>query len=212
MATPMGGGGAAGAGGDPIVDAGQPGAAGVGGDAGGTAGSAGGAAAGAGGTQSGGRGGSSAGGAGGVGGGGDVPMPSAGCGRAIAKPERTVVLANHEVTRLFPASYDGVTPMPLVMAFHATSANNVMAQMLAKDQPAAERYVVLAPAAGSPSTFEALRAEDLASLLGEALAELCVDQRLLFGVGNGSGGRFLLSWRTTCPAVPSGCVFPRWGW
>ena len=76
-------------------------------------------------------------------------MPSAGCGRAIAKPERTVVLANHEVTRLFPASYDGVTPMPLVMAFHATSENDrVMAQMLAKDQPAAERYVVLAPAAG----------------------------------------------------------------
>ncbi len=176
------------------------GAAGVGGSTAGTSGGtagAGGSAAGAGGSAAG-AGGSAAGAGGsaaGAGGSGDAPMPSTGCALAIPKPATLSETSGFEVTRKFPTTYDGVTPMPLIVALHATnySANN-MAAMLLNGQPAAERYVIVAPSAGSPSlmTFEDVSITKVASFLGDTLAELCVDQRRIFGAGNGSGGRVVI--------------------
>ena len=187
--------GAAGAAGTPVGAGGSAtgGAAGVGGSTAGTSGGtagAGGSAAGAGGSAAG-AGGSAA----GAGGSGDAPMPSTGCALAIPKPATLSETSGFEVTRKFPTTYDGVTPMPLIVALHATnySANN-MAAMLLNGQPAAERYVIVAPSAGSPSlmTFEDVPITKVASFLGDTLAELCVDQRRIFGAGNGSGGRVVI--------------------
>jgi len=120
-------------------------------------------------------------------------MPSAGCARAIAKPVATVDVGKFQVTRKFPTRYDGVTPFPLILALHATNYSpGGMAQMLVLNQPAAESYVIAAPYAGQIGTFESVDTYDVASMLGELLAELCVDQRRIFGVGSGSGGRSVI--------------------
>lgn len=101
------------------------------------------------------------------------------------------------VRRRFPSTYDGVTPMPLLVAFHATSegAGNVWFE-LSDGQPQASRYVIVTPQAPSstPSTFEYHDPADLSAILDGLLTELCVDQRRMFAVGNGSGGRFLIDW------------------
>jgi len=168
------------------------GPAGVGGGAAGAGGSpagAGGSAAGAGGSAAG-AGGSAA----GAGGSGDAPMPSAGCALAIPKPATYASTSKFAVVRRFPTSYDGVTPMPLIVALHATGYNaSGMASMLLNGQPAAERYVFAAPEAPrSVSTFESVAIFDVVSFFRETLAELCVDQNRIFGIGSGSGARVVI--------------------
>jgi hypothetical protein len=190
-------GGAGGVGGSAAGASG--GAAGVGGSATGARGGAGsgGSAAGSGGSTAG-AGGSAAGtggGAGGAGGSGDAPMPSAGCALAIAKPETFTSTSKFAVARSFPTSYDGVTPMPLIVGLHATSSTgSIMSSLLSNGQPGAERYVIAAPYAGNGAglTFESVRMADVVSFVDDTLAELCVDRHRIFGAGNGSGGRVLI--------------------
>jgi hypothetical protein len=88
--------------------------------------------------------------------------------------------------------------MPLILALHATnfSATNMWAS-LAKDQPMADRYVIVAPQERqdlTPSNFESRPSTDFSVLLANLLAELCIDQSRIFGVGNGSGGRAIFRW------------------
>jgi hypothetical protein len=172
----VGGGSAAGSGG--AAAGGMSGSAGVGGTVGG-------------------GGGSSAGGAGGSGGDSNAPLPSPGCALANSAPPR--YSPGDIAERRFPGTYDGVTPVPLIMAFHATnySARNLLRD-LADGQPAAQRFVILAPdarlllTAASMANFESVDTARLSSLLVDTLAELCIDERRIFGVGSGSGGRFLI--------------------
>ena len=97
-----------------IAGSGGVGAGGMtgGGSGGGSTGAAGGA----------GNGGRAAGGASGGGGGIYNPLPSAGCMLANPAPlERAVdATLEIEVARKFPSTYDGVTPLPLILALHAT--------------------------------------------------------------------------------------------
>ena len=141
-------GGAAGAGGAAAGGTAGGGASGGGpGGSGGTAGVEGtGATAGTGvgGAGPGGGGGQGAGGADG----GATPLPSAGCATANAHPSERVIdsTVGLEIRRKFPSAYDGVTPMPLIFALHATnySASGMIAYLVT-DQPMADRYVVVAP-------------------------------------------------------------------
>jgi hypothetical protein len=184
-----GAGAAATAGSGGVAAGGAPGSAGAAGTALGAGGSATGGAANVGGSAAG-AGGSAA----GAGGSGDAPMPSAGCALAISKPATYASTSKFGVARRFPSSYDGVTPMPLIVALHATgyTATN-MSSLLLNGQPAAERYVIVAPdAPQSVSTFESVPIADVVSFFRDTLAELCVDQHRLFGIGNGSGGRVVI--------------------
>jgi hypothetical protein len=143
----------------------------------------------------------------------DAPQPSPGCRLANAQPpERTTdATFGLAVARKFPPTYDGVTPMPLIFALHATNFPASYAVMdLVKDQPMAARYVIVAPQEklDNPSNFEVRESADFSQMMANALDELCVDQRRIFAVGNGSGGRALVRWTsymaraTATPAVP----------
>ena len=138
--------------------------------------------------------------------GGATPLPSAGCATANAHPSERVIdsTVGLEIRRKFPSAYDGVTPMPLIFALHATnySASGMIAYLV-KDQPMADRYVVVAPQENlslSPANFESRMAADFSTMLKNVLNELCIDQRRVFGVGNGSGGRAIFKWRSTSSA------------
>lgn len=130
----------------------------------------------------------------------DEPIPSAGCKLGnLAPPERAMSSAlSIEVARKFPSRYDGASPLPLVLALHATNftAGN-MIQSLTMGQPGALGYVLVAPQESRDaalSNFENRNSADFSRLLAELTNELCVDERRLFGVGNGSGGRALFRW------------------
>ena len=203
---------------DAVGDAGASGLAGAAG-ATATAGAGGEAAAGTGGTAgvegTGATAGTGAGGAGPDGGGGRgvgdaddgaAPLPSAGCAMANAHPSEDVWddTVGLEIRRKFPSTYDGVTPTPLIFALHATnySASN-MITYLVRDQPMGDRYVIVAPqerVPGGMANFESHNVADFSKMLTSALNELCIDQRRVFGAGNGSGGRTLIKWRSTSSA------------
>jgi hypothetical protein len=198
--------------GGPGGHAGAGGAAAGGGTSAGGAGGAGGiagvegtgatAGTGAGSAGRGGEGGQAAGGADG----GAAPLPSAGCATANAHPSERAIDSTFglEIWRKFPSAYDGVTPMPLIFALHATNyPASGMTTYLVKDQPMADRYVVVAPQESPnlfPSNFESRKAADFSAMLTNVLNELCIDQRRVFGVGNGSGGRAVIKWSSTSSA------------
>ena len=208
--------GASDSGGDQIASGGRDSpanggnASGGGGMKGGSPGAGGGAAGGA-------LAGGTTGSAGGMGGAGsdsaDAPQPSPGCRLAKAQPpERTTdATFGLAVARKFPPTYDGVTPMPLIFALHATNFPASYAVMdLVKDQPMAARYVIVAPQEKleNPSNFEGREPADFSQMMANVLDELCVDQGRIFAVGNGSGGRALVRWTsymaraTATPTVP----------
>ncbi len=100
-----------------------------------------------------------------------------------------------ELRGSFPDAYDGVTPQPLIVALHATSSTVIT--QLTEDEPLRRRYVVLAPSAIAfgVSRFDDLpNTEELSELLEQVNDTFCIDETRIFGVGNGSGGRFLMQW------------------
>jgi hypothetical protein len=90
-------------------------------------------------------------------------------------------------------AYDGVTPMPLLLAFQATSDNSDYSGLV-NDPAVLQRYVVAAPEPQDQRSFENSNVDDATVLLDELRATLCLDESRLFVEGNGSGGRFMLSW------------------
>jgi hypothetical protein len=117
---------------------------------------------------------------------GDAPIPSAGCGRH--GPEGP--MRDGTVRYILPTSYDGVTPLPLLFVLHATNLFTDV-NKLASDERAAH-YVLAGPQALERGTFEDGR--NIEPYLTQVLSEVCVDQNEVFGAGNGSGGRVLMTW------------------
>jgi hypothetical protein len=125
--------------------------------------------------------------------GGMPPLGSPGC--ALANPVVPTRLDNDvvELRLLPPAVYDGVTPVPLLVMFHATNQTSDYAQ-LTTNQPGAARYMIAVPRNSNPGYFEEEPTSDYDALLEQILGAVCIDERAVFGVGNGSGGRFLTKW------------------
>jgi hypothetical protein len=128
-------------------------------------------------------------------GGASGPRPSPGCGSATPAPTYLEAELSTRVTA--PATYDGVTPLPLLLVLHATNGGWEYGS-LRVDPVIADNYVLAAPTPKQPASgnFESVQnaPATLTKVLDEVLATLCVDENRLFAVGNGSGGRVLTSW------------------
>src|SRR4051812_18548898 len=85
---------------------------------------------------------------GGTGGGGGssstTPGKSAGCGKSGLPAGGKVSVANEEIID-FPASYDGMKPMPLLVALHACGNPNTQWEGLLKGSTFEKEYVRLLP-------------------------------------------------------------------
>lgn len=146
-------------------------------------------------------------GAAGMGGAGPSPMPSPGCALASKTvpsigqdPSNDSLTYARELRPHLPPGYDGVTPVPLLLVFHATGGSFEASQLL-KDQPNAAHYLIGEAVSGSVNTFESIRLESVTWLFNKLLENACVDLNRLFAVGNGSGGRFMMGWLTTKPGT-----------
>jgi hypothetical protein len=121
----------------------------------------------------------------------DAPRPSAGC--ALANPEAPA-LTSMSVRYSLPSTFDGATPLPMILMLHAT--NQISDDRnVTTDARVAERYVIAAPQIReSLGTFESIMPTDFAAFFEELRTKLCFDERRFFAIGNGSGGRFLMRW------------------
>jgi hypothetical protein len=182
----MSGGGAAGGG-----AGGTSGDAGSGSGSGGASGGAGGDSAGSSGTGAG-NGGAGA-GSGGTGGGGATPSP--GCDSGMGRPTGgTVSTSTHYFT--FPESYDGQTPLPVLMGFHGCSSGNRGTNIndteyirLTRNTAFEDAYVVAVPISSSTGGCWNYNndIDRIKAMYDDLVENYCVDTSRMFATGHSSG-------------------------
>jgi hypothetical protein len=212
----VGGGGAGGSsagttGGTAGVSGGGSGGAGSGGSAGGGTGgggSSGGASAGRGGSGGGGRGGGAGGGVAGSGGsggsaggsgstgaggaGGGTPMPSPGCAKATPRPSGGKVTVANDHIYDFPTSYNGTTPFPLLMGFHAAGNPIDQIEGLTNNTAFATDYVRAFPkSAGNEWVYNTDLTPKVYKAYDDLMANYCIDMKRVFATGHSSGAQMI---------------------
>jgi len=149
-----------------------------------TTGGAGGATTSANDTSANGAGGTSA--TGTTGGGVDV-LPSAGCSNGNASPSLDLP-ANTLFS--FPPSYDGTTPVPVVLAFHAAGNPNTQLKDRYEDD-LGDKYLVLYPKSdGNGWTDGDLPKVD--AMFNTLTNDACIDENRVFATGHSSGSQFIV--------------------
>lgn len=150
-------------------------------------------------------------GAGGSGGSSAAPKPSPGCtGGTVVAGDSTVNLQHDGVAREFllhaPPSYDGQTPLPLVLNFHGYTSNGPQqAAFSGMNAKANAAGFVLAYPQGLPNPSSNLTSwnaglccafgdtdrDDVGftgAMLDEIFATACVDERRVYATGMSNGG------------------------
>lgn len=191
----VGGSGGATGGGTAGAQAGGVGGASAGSGGAGTGGNSGSAGGGAGGMSAGGTGGAAGLGGGGTGGGGGAGgspgKASAGCGKS-GRPNGGVVTVANEHIYTFPQSYDGDTPFPLFIGFHAAGNPIDQIQMLTNGSEIETNYVRAFPkSAGNEWNFNNDR-NDVFAMYDELLESYCIDESRVFAAGHSSGAQMIV--------------------
>lgn len=183
------GGGMGGSSGATLAGASSVGGSVAGGSAAGAAPLGGSATAGTAGTAAGSGGASPVGGEGSGGSGGSVNRevkPSAGCARQSTQ----VTIPNSRVGA--PTGYDGKTPVPAVMAFHAAGNDNTQLENAFKGSALAQNYFIVYP--GSSGNGWNMQADKQRYLDAYAalLSQACVDENRIFATGHSSGAQMIV--------------------
>jgi polyhydroxybutyrate depolymerase len=124
---------------------------------------------------------------------------SAGCGKAGRPNEGKVYVAN-ESWLLFPSSYDGSTPMPVVFGFHGCGGDNrgnasrTEYSDLTRNNVLGQDYVVAIPiSADSGGCWNYNTDIGRVRKLYDTLVEnYCVDTDRVFATGHSSGAQFIV--------------------
>jgi poly(3-hydroxybutyrate) depolymerase len=160
-----------------------------GGGAGGTGGTAGASAGGVSG------GGANAGGAntGGANAGGfSAVVASEGCGKG-GRPNGGEVVVDNDHIYDFPQTYDGTTPMPLVIALHGANNPNTILQTLSNGSRLETNFVRAFPkSTGNAWSFSNGTGPDsmrISAIYDELLANYCIDKSRVFLMGHSSGAQ-----------------------
>ena len=159
--------------------------AGTGGEMAGASGSSGGGA--AGGTAG------AAGSAGTAGtGGGAMATPSAGCARGNPRPPNGVVTVTNDHIYTFPASYDGTTPMPLMIGLHANGNPINQIQNLTNGSALETAFVRAFPKSAGSGWVYNTDITRVRAMWDDLLANYCVDTSRVFGTGHSSGAQMIV--------------------
>lgn len=194
-AVGAGGGGGTGSGATGTGAAGQAGNGGTSGAAAGTGGAGNGGTAGTGGASgSGGVGAAgSAGSGGGTGGagGGQVAVPSSGCGEGGRPPGGVLTVEGSHIYS-FPPSYDGTTPMPLIMAFHAAGNENTQLRNITQGSALEEHFVMAFPRSEGNGWNPNADGQSVTARYDELLQSYCIDTSRVFATGHSSGAQLIV--------------------
>jgi len=114
-------------------------------------------------------------------------QPSAKCGMGGASPSFNLPNTLFSV----PAGYDGVTPLPVVLAFHAagnpnTQLRGILGATLQND------YIVFYPKSDGNGWSDAVDAPKIDAIFNALDATACYDKNRVFATGHSSGAQFVV--------------------
>jgi hypothetical protein len=146
-----------------------------------------------------GRGGSGGGSAGTTGTGGSAvsgtPMPSAGCGKS-GRPSGGMVQVANQSLHMFPTTYDGTKPFPLLIALHACGNPNTEFVNLTNNTGFATDYVRTFPNTPDSGQCWSNYSGDISRILSQyddLMANYCIDQNRVFATAHSSGAQLLVN-------------------
>lgn len=116
---------------------------------------------------------------------------SAGCGKA-GRPNAGRISVPGDHTFVFPASYDGSEPFPLLIGFHA--AGNPMEQIenLTKGSDFEQKYIRAFPKSKGSAWDYATDIGRVMTMYDALLANHCVDVKRIFATGHSSGAQLIV--------------------
>jgi poly(3-hydroxybutyrate) depolymerase len=125
-------------------------------------------------------------------GGASMAMPSPGCSKATPRPPNGVVTVANDHIYTFPQSYDGRTPMPLMIGLHANGNPIDQIRTLTNGSELETAFVRAFPkSAGSGWVYNTDIAR-VRSMWDDLLNNYCIDTRRVFGTGHSSGAQMVV--------------------
>jgi len=126
---------------------------------------------------------------------GVVPKPSPGCMKATPRPAGGKVEVTGQSLHLFPASYDGTKPFPLLIALHACGNQNTEFVGLTNGTNFETDYVRTFP--NTPDSMQCWTnySGDVSRVLSQyddLVNNYCIDLNRVFGIAHSSGAQFLV--------------------
>jgi hypothetical protein len=134
------------------------------------------------------------------------PQPSAACGGGGASLSFNIPNTLFSV----PESYDGTTPLPVVIAFHAAgNANTQMRGILGNTL--ADRYIMFYPKSDGNGWSNQTDPPKVDAIFAALDATACYDKHRVFATGHSSGAQFIVQrlcagearWRAVAPVASS---------
>jgi polyhydroxybutyrate depolymerase len=117
--------------------------------------------------------------------------PSAGCGKS-GRPSSGIVTVANDHIYIFPASYDGTKPFPLLMGFHAASNPIDQIKKLTDGSDFEKNYVrAFGKSAGNEWVYNTDKAKVLA-IYDDLMANYCIDTGRVFATGHSSGAQMIV--------------------
>jgi len=107
---------------------------------------------------------------------------------AARPPNGTVNVANDHIYD-FPVSYDGKTPMPLLMALHAAGNANTQLEGLSNGTRLATFFVRAFPKSAGSAWVYATDAQKVVSTYNDLITNYCIDTSRVFLTGHSSGAQ-----------------------
>ena len=117
--------------------------------------------------------------------------PSAGCAKMTPRPANgeATVAGDHLYT--FPASYDGKTPMPVMVGFHANNNPIDQIRSLTKGSKLETQFVGMFPKSKGTGWDLNTDAPRFTAMFDDFLANYCVDTSRVFATGHSSGAQMV---------------------
>ncbi|HWO08117.1 MAG TPA: hypothetical protein VNN80_01515, partial [Polyangiaceae bacterium] len=134
------------------------------------------------------------------------PQPSAVCGTGGASPSFNLPNTLFSV----PASYDGTTPLPVVIAFHAAGNPNTQLQTILGNTLQND-YIVFYPKSDGNGWSDDVDSPKVDAIFSALDATACYDKNRVFATGHSSGAQFIVQrlcagearWRAVAPVASS---------
>ena len=123
------------------------------------------------------------------------PKPSPGCGKGARPSNGQVQVANTSLY-MFPTSYDGTKPFPLLIALHACGNPNTEFVGLTNNTDFATNYVRSFPNTPDGGQCWTNYSGDVARILAqydEVLNNYCIDENRVFAIAHSSGAQMLVN-------------------
>jgi poly(3-hydroxybutyrate) depolymerase len=118
-------------------------------------------------------------------------MPSAGCAKPTPRPSSGTVMQGDRIYS-FPDAYDGMTPMPLLLALHAAGNPNTQLQKLTAGSRLETEFVRAFPKSTGSAWVYNTDVAKVNSVLDELLASYCIDTSRIFATGHSSGAQMVV--------------------